>query len=97
MNELVLAHGGTASSFQILPPETEGTLVRIPMSLSINVDIDGLRDIVYGIETGTPLVFIDDVAIKPKSDTTQNPDPHFLGPLDVTLQVSAFELKKDGT
>lgn len=87
---LVSAHGGTTSSVQILPPVEDGNLMRIPMSLSISVGIDGLRDIVHGLETGLPLIFIDDIAVR---SPLYGADAHFLGPLDVTLQVSGFVLR----
>lgn len=93
MNGLVTEHGGTASSFQILPPKEDGNLMRIPMSLSITVGIDGLRDILHRLETSTPLIFIDDIIIKSAQDDFRAPDPHYLGPLDVTLQVSGFAVQ----
>jgi general secretion pathway protein M len=97
MSGLVLAYGGQASSFQILPPKEDGNLMRIPMSLSISVGIDGLRDIIHGLETGTPLIFIDDITIRADQDDFSAPDPHYLGPLDVTLQVSGFALKNEAS
>jgi len=97
MSGLVLEHGGEASSFQILPPKEDGNLMRIPMSLSISVGVDGLRDILHGLETGMPLIFIDDIAIRAEQDEFRAPDPHFLGPLDVTLQVSGFVLKNEAS
>ena len=87
---LVSQHQGTASSIQILPPVEDGNLMRIPMSMSISVGIDGLRDIVHSLETRLPLIFIDDIAVR---SPLYGADPHFLGPLDVTLQVSGFVLK----
>ena len=89
---LVLANGGTASSMQILPPKEDGNLERIPMSLQISVNIDGLRDILHSLETGTPLIFIDDITIS-KPDTFRAGDPHTLEPLDVNLQVSGYASK----
>ncbi len=93
LNNLVIAHGGAASSFQILPPQNDGNLVRIPMSLSISVGVDGLRDILYGLEAGTPLIFLDDVAIRSKQGDFHAPDPYYIGPYDVTLQLSGFAQK----
>lgn len=93
LNNLVIAQGGAASSFQLLPPQEDGNLVRIPMSLSISVGVDGLRDILYGLEAGTPLIFLDEIAIRSKQGDFQAPDPHYIGPYDVTLQLSGFALK----
>ncbi len=94
LNGLVTEHGGTASSFQILPAKEDGNLTRIPMSLSISVGIDGLRDILHSLETSTPLIFIDDIIIRSAQDDFRAPDPNYLGPLEVTLQVSGFAIQK---
>lgn len=88
---LVSQHGGSAASIQILPPVEDGNLIRIPMSLSISVGIDGLRAIVHGLESGLPLIFVDDIDVR---SPLYGADPTFLGPLDVTLQVSGFVLRK---
>jgi len=93
LNNLVVEHGGAASSLQILPPQEDANLVRIPMSLSISVGVDGLRDILYDLEAGTPLIFLDEIAIRSKQGDFQTADPHYIGPYDVTLQLSGFALK----
>jgi general secretion pathway protein M len=90
LSGLVAEHGGAASSIQILPPKDDGNLVRISMSLSISVNIDGLRDILHALETGAPLLFIDDVGVRSDMDSFGAADVHFMGPLDVTLQVSGY-------
>jgi general secretion pathway protein M len=90
LSGLVAEHGGAASSIQILPPKDDGNLVRISMSLSISVNIDGLRDILHALETGAPLLFIDDVGVRSDMDSFGAADIHFMGPLDVTLQVSGY-------
>jgi general secretion pathway protein M len=97
MSGLVLQHGGAASSIQILPTKEDGNLVRIPISLSISVGIDGLRDILYGLETGAPLLFIDDITIRSESAEFGTTDPHYLGPLDVTLQISGYALRNEAS
>jgi general secretion pathway protein M len=86
----VSANGGTASSIQILPPKEDGNLMQISVSVSINVGTDGLRDIIHTLETGAPLIFIDDVTVRAIHDDFRPPEPHYIGPLDVTLQVSGF-------
>ena len=67
------------------------------MSLSISVNIDGLRDILHALETGAPLLFIDDITIRSKSADFGTPDPHYLGPLDVTLQISGYALRNEAS
>lgn len=90
LNAMVTSNGGTASSIQILPPKDDGDLVQISVSVSLNVGIDGLRDIIHNLETGTPLIFIDDITVKTIRQDFKPLDPHYIGPLDVTLQVSGF-------
>ncbi len=96
VNALVTGNGGTSSSIQILPPKEDGNLTQISVSVSINVGIDGLRDIVHSLETGTPLIFIDDIIVKTIHADFSPLDPHYIGPLDVTLQVSGFAAAQDG-
>lgn len=67
--------------------------MRISVSLSINVGTDGLRDIVHSLETGTPLIFIDDIVVRAIHEDFRPTEPHYLGPLDVTLQVSGFAVQ----
>lgn len=97
ISDVVAGHGGVASSLQILPVSEEGGLERVALRLSISVDIDGLRDIMHGIETGRPLLFIDDLIVRAGEQKESNADPHFLGPLDVEIQVSGFRLKDKAT
>ena len=97
LSGLVAEHGGAASSIQILPPKDDGNLVRISMSLSISVNIDGLRDILHALETGAPLLFIDDLAVRSDTGSFGAADPHFMGPLDVTLQVSGYASGHEGS
>ena len=94
INSLVSAYGGTASSIQILPPKEDGNLMQISVSVSINVGTDGLRDIIHTLETGTPLIFIDDITVQAIHDDFRPLDPHYIGPLEVTMQVSGFAAQR---
>jgi len=96
VNSLVSANGGTASSIQILPPKEDGNLMQISVSVAINVGTEGLRDIIHTLETGMPLIFIDDITVRAIHDDFRPPDPHYVGPLDVTLQVSGFAAQSGG-
>ena len=97
INTIVLQHDGKATSLKVLPPKDEAHLVRISVSLSMNVGIDALRGIIYDLETAVPLMFVDNIVIENGELMFQAPDPHHLGPLEVTLQVSAFAAKKEET
>jgi general secretion pathway protein M len=90
MNDLLLQHGATIASVQIMPTREEGALTRISARMSLTVSTDRLRDIVHMIETGTPLMVIDSLSARVAKKEQQDADPHFIGPLDVTLTVSGF-------
>ncbi len=93
MNDVVVDNGAKALSLQILRPVEDKELVRIGMSLSLEASIDSLRAITHAIESGSPLIFIENIAVKGSDSDFAAPDPHFIGPLDVTLQVAAFTAK----
>ena len=98
VSDVIAEHGGVASSLQLMPVDEEGALGRVALRLSVNVDIDGLRDIVYGIETGKPLLFIDDVTVRragEENGTTD--DPYYRGPLEVTLEISGYRMRGKDT
>ena len=86
VNDHVNAAGGLASSFQLLPPRESGGTTRLALDFAMRIDISGLRDVLHAIETGEPLLFVDDIAIR----RPENADVH--GPLDVSMQVSSFLL-----
>ena len=88
--ELVRNHNGAASSFQILAPEKDHNLTRIAVSLTIRIGIDGLRNFLYDLETGMPLIFINDLTVRSPDNVRKTAGPDFLGPYDVTMTVSGF-------
>lgn len=94
LNDIVLENRGEATSFQILRATEDSELVHIGLNLVINTNIDGLRAIVHTIETGTPLIFIENMEIKGAQSEFVAPEPEFIGPIEVTLQVGAFAVKK---
>ena len=95
INTVVQTHGGQATSLQVLPATEENNLVRMSVSLSISADIDSLRGILYELETGQPLVFVDSMSIATSDTLFGSANLHYLGPLEVTLQVSAYSARKE--
>jgi len=93
--DLVKKHGGQATSFQVLPPKDDSNLVQISMSLRIKVDIRGLRDILFALETGTPLIFVDDLSVRSRNFRINQRQRQRLAPLNINLQISGFIAKKE--
>ena len=97
LNDLVIEKSGTPSRFQVWPPKEAGHFVRLDVSVNLQVDIDGLHKILYAIETGLPLLFIEDLVVRAPQSDGQTDNPYFLGPLEVTLRVSGWFLKQEST
>jgi general secretion pathway protein M len=90
INDRVTQAAGHASSFQLLPSQPTGDMTRLSLSLSMSIGIDGLRDVLHGLETGAPLIFIDDLAVRVPASAARQAEPDFIGPFDVTMRVSGF-------
>ena len=90
--DLVKKHGGQANSFQVLPPEEESNLIKISMSLALRVNTTGLRNILFALETSTPLIFVDDITINANRFAIARPGQITL--LSVNMQVSGFIARK---
>ena len=93
INDHVSAAGGRASSFQLLPPRESGGTTRLALGFAMRIDIGGLRDVLHAIETGEPLLFVDDIAIRAAENAARESEG---GALDVTMQVSSSLLKDGG-
>lgn len=92
INDVVTHSDGRASSYQLLPAEEQGALSRLSLNLRVSIHVDGLRGMLHRIESGLPLLIIDDIAIRvPRAPADMRPDAS--APLDVTLQVSGFAPK----
>jgi general secretion pathway protein M len=96
VNDRVGAAGGQASSFQLLPPRESGGTARLALGFAMRIDIEGLRDVLHAIETGEPLLFVDDIAIRRPENMDGERGGDGPAPLDVTMQVSSFLLKDGG-
>jgi hypothetical protein len=96
VNDRVGAAGGQASSFQLLPARESGGTTRLALGFAMRIDMGGLRDVLHAIETGEPLLFVDDVAIRTAENATGQAEGDVPAPLEVTMQVSGFQPKDGG-
>lgn len=90
ITRVVRNYGGIVSSAQILQPEKDKSLTRIAVSLTTRINIDGLRNFLYDLETGMPVIFIDDITVRSSEEARKAGGVDFLGPLDVTMTVRGF-------
>ena len=85
---LVRRNGGQTTSLQVLPPVSQGRLTQIPMDLTLKVNIKGLQNILFSIEAGMPLVFVDNIIVRSSSvnRTASNQSPV----LEVSMKLSGY-------
>jgi general secretion pathway protein M len=96
VSDHVAAAGGQASSFQLMPPRAADGATRLALSFAMRIDTNGLRHVLHAIETGQPLLFIDDIAIRMPDSTARESEGDGVVALDVSMQVSGFTLKDGG-
>lgn len=56
--------GGELRSVQSLPSEQENGLIRVRLRLQLVANIRSLKAFLYTVETGTPLLFVDDLKLR---------------------------------
>jgi general secretion pathway protein M len=93
VKEVVEAAGGELRSTRILPaeavedsPGTRRTALRVQMVVSI----DGLAEILYGLEAGQPYVLIDELSVRNQRERRRRHEPEGEPKLDVNLELSGF-------
>jgi hypothetical protein len=94
--ELVVAtvegNGGKVASVLTLPAEADGTLLRVPVRVELNADIAVLRDVLYALESGRPVVLVDRLEVRPVPIRTVDGRPGEFDPvpLAVALEIHGF-------
>jgi general secretion pathway protein M len=93
LKAVVEAAGGELRSTRILPAEaveaSPGTR-QTTLQVQVVVSIDGLAEILYGLEAGQPYVMIDELAIRNQRERRRRGEPEDEPRLDVDLKLSAF-------
>ena len=86
--EIIDRNGGQATSVQILPGTANGGTTRVSINLSIRADIVGLRGILHRIETGLPLLFVDQFSARAPAVNLQRVAG--ANALTITMRVSGY-------
>jgi len=85
---LITQVGGELSSTKVLAVAKEGSFNKISLSVKLAMDSISLRQLLYAIETATPLMFITDLSIKQRhkrSSKTRKPIR-----LEVNLTIAGY-------
>ncbi len=91
LKALVEAAQGELKSTQVLPVQEEGKYRRIALRVQMTLDTAAAQRVLYGIETASPLLFVDNVDLRAhvggdRHRERANPDP----PLDVRFDVYGY-------
>ena len=92
VEQLVGEAGGTMTSIQILPPFQQGVLTRVGVRLRLQITSAMLQQILYGIESHEPLLFVDKLNIRSlqrRSRGRQNSQDQATQ-LNINLDVMAY-------
>jgi general secretion pathway protein M len=90
---IITRAGGDLRSTQILPVEPAGpesSVRRASLRLQLAVDVDGLQQLLYELETSEPYLFVEDLNIRERSLRRLRDEDDEAPVLDVSLEVSGY-------
>ena len=92
MAELARQNGMSLRSMQVLPPKRDGDLTAIGLEVSLRGEITGLQKLLYTVETGAPVLFVEALSVKSAATPEATARPVAL---DVTLKVRGYGAAKE--
>jgi len=92
LKETVQVAGGQLTSTQVISPREENSFVRISVKVRMSGTAEALRQVFHEIESAKPLLFIDNLDIRPergrRNRTTRKLEPS--GRLNINLEVVSY-------
>ncbi len=98
VEEMVSESGGSLTSIQILPAETENALTKLSVRARLQLDVPELRDVLYRIEGSEPLMFVEQAnirAMRPRRRNAKVKSQQYRK-LNVNMIVYAYIRKEHG-
>jgi len=92
VSELARRSGLSLRSTSVAPPKREADLAAIGVEVSLQGQMEGLRAFIHGLETGTPVLFIETLAVRTAPSYQPVPQPVSL---DITLRVRGYGAGKE--
>jgi general secretion pathway protein M len=92
VKRVVPPRGGQVLSTQIVGSQQEAGFTRVTLKLKMRATLEKLVEVFFALETGTPYLFLDNVAVRTlggarfRSAATAMPEQ----PLDVELELSGY-------
>jgi general secretion pathway protein M len=94
IHTLIDDKGGTLHSVQPMPGVEEDGLTRITLQVQMSGTTDTLLDVLYALEFGNPILFVDDLDIQNR-DIAADPGAQDGGILTVSFDLSGYLPKGD--
>ena len=88
VKSVVESSGGTLVSTQTLPEAEEEGLVRVSVKVRMRGDVEGVQRVIYGLETGRPLVFLENVLVR--SRVVRRRGVVNVSELDISFDVTGY-------
>jgi general secretion pathway protein M len=93
VNRVVTEYGGQLRSTQVVPVQLESGFSRIAIRMQMTGDIETLRGVFYELESGRPLLFLENVQVRPGRATRwrgRNRQSQETGELDINFDLIAY-------
>lgn len=88
VKSVVESNGGTLVSTQTMPEAEEQGLVRVSVKVRMRGDVDAVQRVIYALETGRPLVFLENVLVR--SRVVRRRRTVNVSDLDVSFDVTGY-------
>jgi general secretion pathway protein M len=95
MTELARHNALSLRSTQVVPAKQEANLTVVGLELSLQGEIAGLRTLLYAVETGVPVLFVEALSIKTSTVGQAAQAAHKAVALDISLKVRGYGVGKE--
>jgi general secretion pathway protein M len=90
LKTLIANAGGKLASTQVLPATEEAGFRQVSVRVRLNTSINGLSTLLYELETGEPLLFIDNLDVSTRQDRPRAGETEGEADLSITFDVYGF-------
>ena len=92
VKQFIESRRGRLASVQILPPKDEGKYRRIGLSIQASVTALALQQILHGIDSSAPYIFIDTLSIRAGQGRNYKPIPGVEPEFNMQLTVHGYAI-----
>lgn len=95
VDAIAARHGIAIRSSNVVPSKPDGELGEISIQISYEAGISAVRGLVHEIETGRPIVIIDDLNMRTIASASESIPPDAAARLDVTMTLSSMTKSRE--